>query len=52
MGGNTMEKYNDGFDLDDENFMSRGKKLNSNTLKPYGKLDVQKTTKLTPLLKD
>jgi len=40
------------YKLDDEDFISRGKKLNGLTIKPYGKLDVDKPTKLTPLLKE
>jgi hypothetical protein len=47
-----MEEYkmND-YKLDDEDFLTRGKKLNGLTLKGY-KLDADKPTKLTPLLKD
>jgi len=40
------------YKLDDEDFISRGKKLNGLTMKGYGKLDADKPTKLTPLLKD
>ena len=52
--GKVLEVFNmEGhkFELD-EVMLERGKRLNVEHVKPFGKLDVEKVNKLTPLKKD
>lgn len=40
------------YELDYEDFLTRGQKLHGVTMKGYGKLEHEKITQLTPLKKD
>jgi len=42
----------EGNKLDGDDLMVNAKKIHGETLKHYGKLDSERITKLTPLLKD
>jgi hypothetical protein len=42
----------EGYELEDEHFISRADKVHVSSVKPFGKLESDKITKLTPLRKD
>ena len=46
-----MKGYTD-YELEEENLLGKGKKLNAGTIKAYGKIEAEGPKRLTPLLKD
>ena len=42
----------EGHKIDGDDLMVNAKKIHGETIKHYGKLEADRTTKLTPLLKD